>query len=542
MTRSSIRRAEMAFFLLVCLIVRPDSIHAEKPAITGLYPSGGQIGQTVEVEVLGKLGTAPVLVWTDQEHITGELSKDKKKLRLTISENAQPGVCWVRVCNNEGASALRPFLVGRLPEVKETEPNQSLDKAQLVNAVGTVINGKLHANGELDTFKVSLKKGQTLVADVVANEVIGSPMDAILQVVSAKGFVLAQEDDSPKFDPRIAIMAPEDGEYFVRVFAFPATPNSSIRYAGGADYVYRLTLTTGPYVHHTDPLAVQKGKPRKMLLKGFNLPPEGAPHEMGSSEENAADAIPFPSVQPFSLPVTEYPNFAEQDQKNGASPFTPPFSITACIAKPDEIDRYQLTCKKGETLFVQVESSALGFPLDPVLEIKDAKGQSIKVVDDKARNVFDAEYRWKVPADGNYQIEITDRFGHGGWDYAYRLIVEQPRPEFQLSLASDAFTITKGKPLEIPVTITRSNGFAEKIEITVKGLPKGITAEAITSEPKGPTAKSVNLKLTAKDNTPFHGPVWIEGQAGNQTSAATNPTIKASHKAQHVWITYQPKK
>ena len=99
------------------------------------------------------------------------------------------------------------------------------------------------------------------MADVLANQVLKSPMDAVLQIASAEGFLLAQADDSPGLDPRLVFTAPEAGDYFVRIFAFPETPNSSIRYAGGNDYLYRLTLTTGPYLHHTLPLAFKPGSP-----------------------------------------------------------------------------------------------------------------------------------------------------------------------------------------------------------------------------------------------------------------------------------------
>ena len=160
----------------------------------------------------------------------------------------------------------------------------------------------------------------------------------------------------------------------------------------------------------------------------------------------------------------------------------------------------------------------------------------------KARNVPDAEYKWKVPADGEYQILVSDRFGHGGWDYAYWLTVVKLTKEFQLMLTADAFSLTENKPLEIPVTVSRENGFAEKIQITVKGLPKEIACPVVISEPKGATAKSVKLKLTAKGKTAFHGPVWIEGQVGGQTKQAATPAAKASPKAQHLWLTYQPKK
>ncbi len=542
------------------LAARSDSLHAAKPEVSGFYPAGGQIGQAVEVEVLGKLGGADVKVWCDQEGITGEATKDGKKLNITISPEAAPGICWIRVWNEEGPSAIRPFLVGRLSEVSEKEPNETLSAAQAMDASGTVVNGKLAKSGELDTFKVSLKQGETLVADVLANQVLSSPMDAVLQIASAKGFLLAQADDSPRFDPTLTFTAPADGDYFVRVFAFPTEPNSSIRYAGGENYIYRLTLTTGPYVRHVVPLSVSGNSPAPLLPKGWNLPANTPAVNVSELSDNLSAVLPFPGVMPLNLAKCDHPSLSEPEtDKIDERKFPPPFSLTGTIAQADEVDEYQFSAKKDETLQVKVESAALGFPLDPVLEIRDAKGQSIRVVDDQSRSAIDAEYDFKAPADGEYQIQIKDRFQHGGWDYAYLLTVAAPKPSANLSVAADAFSLTKDKPVEIPVTIAKSNGFSEKLEVKVTGLPEGYTVETEAggkveepqregrrgrgrSRDQNQNRESVKLKITAKGDEPFHGPVWITAKLGEKDLTATTPTANASEKASHVWITYQPKK
>ena len=72
--------------------------------------------------------------------------------------------------------------------------------------------------------------------------------------------------------PLLTFTAPREGSYLVRVFCFPEKPNSSIRFAGGADYVYRLTLTAGPFIDFTMPLAVQRGTAVDVAFRGANLP------------------------------------------------------------------------------------------------------------------------------------------------------------------------------------------------------------------------------------------------------------------------------
>ena len=79
----------------------------------------------------------------------------------------------------------------------EQEPNDEPAKAQKVERLPVVVNGRLGKRGDVDTFEVELRKGQTLVAALEGHGRLGSPMDGVLQVVSADGFVLEQVDDSP---------------------------------------------------------------------------------------------------------------------------------------------------------------------------------------------------------------------------------------------------------------------------------------------------------------------------------------------------------
>ncbi len=113
---------------------------------------------------------------------------------------------WVRLYDEEGATSLRPFLVGALPELVEVEPNDDPRRPQAVAAPRVVVNGRLAKPGDVDGFAVKLDQGETLAADLEADRHIGSPMDAVLQVVSAEGFVLAQNNDTVGRDPRIGYL------------------------------------------------------------------------------------------------------------------------------------------------------------------------------------------------------------------------------------------------------------------------------------------------------------------------------------------------
>ena len=134
---------------------------------------------------------------------------------------------------------LRPFIAGTLPEVMEKEPNDDFKKPHALDG-SCVVNGKLEKVGDVDCFAVTLKKGQTLVASLEAHNTLRSPMDAMLQVLSADGFVLEENNDFHGLDPQLAFTAKKDGTYIARVYAFPAQPDA-VRPPATASHAIEVT-------------------------------------------------------------------------------------------------------------------------------------------------------------------------------------------------------------------------------------------------------------------------------------------------------------
>ncbi|MGH7202347.1 MAG: PPC domain-containing protein, partial [Planctomycetaceae bacterium] len=518
------------------------TIHAAPPKVERLFPAGGSVGGTVEVTISGSLGDAPVQAWCSQPGVTVEIpEKPEKTVRVQIAEEASPGLCWLRFHNAEGASSLRPFVVGTLPEVVETEPNNRLDEAKPLESSRLVVNGVLSKDGEVDAFAVPLRQGETVVLSMAAHRPLGSPMDGILQLVSPAGFVLEQNDDEHGLDPQIVFTAEEDGTYFVRTFAFPAEPTSRVRLAGGGDFIYRLTITTGPFVDHVRPLAVTAGEERPVRPFGWNIPEALAELPVTASSEpflltlshsqlaNTAEI----SIVPHATGLEQEPNGRDQPQE-----IPLPLTLTGCIDAPEDADVYRFTAAKGQKLAFRVESRALGQPLDPVLNLTDAGGKSLRRVDDASRGEFDAELEHAIPADGDYRLEVTDLHGRGGFRYVYRLTAGLETPRFSLELKSDAFTLPADKPLEVPVTVGRDEGFDGEITVSVEGLPEHVTAEAVASQPKGDTSKTVKLTLTAKEPTAWSGPIRIIGtsdEGGPQSAAAPLAGLEAT--TTKLWLT-----
>src|SRR5262249_43328209 len=150
--------------------------------------------------------------------------------------------------------------------------------------------------------------------------------------------------------------AERDGAYLVRLFAFPATPDQSIRFAGGDDYVYRLTLTTGPYVDHLLPLAVPREE-SQVEFGGWNLsaktsaivPPLSAEaNPLTPPDEplvwvwrtDAAGAVVVPRVAHATV--------------HGVSEIVPSMTVSGRLTKVGQVDLYSFAAKKDNKLRFKV--------------------------------------------------------------------------------------------------------------------------------------------------------------------------------------------
>jgi hypothetical protein len=483
----------LCFCLLCALcvsVVNPAS--GAPPTITYLYPAGAQRGTTAEITAAGTFDKWPVKVWAGGKGVTVEPGKDKGKLSATVAADAVPGVYWLRAYNDDSASTLRPFIVGTLPEVTEKEPNDEVGKAQVIDRPA-VVNGRLDKSGDVDCFAVALRKGQTLVASLDAHHTLRSPMDGVLQILSADGFVLDQNNDFRGLDPQLAFTAPKDGTYVARVFAFPATPDSSIRFAGAETYVYRLTLTTSGFADYTMPLAVPRADPGEVEVVGWDVPDAAKRLRVpaAAAEDETAAVFHSALANPLRVKLEPHPCFRGPLDRSLA----PPFSVTGLLEKPGAAGSYPVAVKKGQALAVQVRSSSFGLPVAPVVRILGADGQQL-ARGEPAKLGGETAVSFTPPADGTVTAEVRDLYAAGGPRSAYLLRVAPPEPDYELSVAADRFAVPPGKSVSIPVKVARKNGFTKPVGVTAEGLPDGLKLE--TATPAKPDPNTVTLTLTAE--------------------------------------------
>ena len=92
----------------------------------------------------------------------------------------------------------------------------------------------------------------------------------------------------------------------------------------------------------------------------------------------------------------------------------------------------------------------------------------------------DSSLMVKLPADGKYFIHIGDTPRRGGKEYAYRLRISQPQPDFVLRVIPSRIVIPSKASASVTVFAIRKDGFAGPITLSFKDLPQGLESAGAT--------------------------------------------------------------
>lgn len=455
---------------------------ADPPQLTLLFPAGGQIGTSVEVTATGKFPTWPAKIWSDSPHIEWSCLAEAGKLQAKISDQAPAGLQWVRLYDAAGATQVFPFLIDAYPQASETEPNDRNDTANASSGLPSTFHGVLNKTADVDLISVTLADDDWLVATLDSAKWLLSPADACLQILDSRGFVLAENLDHVGLDPYLEYQAPRAGKYFVRVFGFPATPNSTIAFSGGSDWIYRLRLSDRP-----DPL--------------------GTALDIANQKEVSSSCAEIPA--------------AKHTAADRAYALSLPAQVTGTVSQPKEINYLRFTAQAGKTYRVRLWARHFGSPLDASLAILDASGKQLVQQDDVAQD-RDPLVNWKAPADGDFVLAIRDFHRQGGAGFRYQLKLEERTPDYAATLATDLITADVDKEVEVVVNIARELDFPGTISVSLKGVPDFVQAPSVESKHGTDTAGKVSLKLKASQA--FQGPIEILATS----TAEPNPEQRAA--------------
>jgi hypothetical protein len=524
---------------ILCLTISTIA-QGEAPSLTRLYPCGGSLGTTVAVTASGKFPIWPLQVDCHPAGLQWKPTAENGKFEVTIPSDAKEGIYLVRFYDAAGSSSCKRFIVDHWPQLQEVEPNNTLGKATAIPSIPQIVYGVLERGGDVDVVRCSIAEGQTLVATLDANRVLRSPLDAMLQVVDAQGNTLAQNIDTHGLDPQVVFKPKKAGDYFVRIMGFPESPDSTISFVGNENCQYRLTLSTGPHLEGSLPLAVQVGQATTLQAKGWNLPTEPIQWSVTPEAELREILLTHPtSTGQLMLPVVPHPSTLEPATAD-APPLALPSTISGSISKPREKDTVRFTAPADKTWKFTVESKSIGYSLDPLVLIQDSTGKTLQKTDDTGEN-RDPQFNWKAPAAGDYQVVIQDAEEQGSDLHLYRITIQEVTPQVLIKSEVDHIEGKVGSPLEIKFTVERKDGFAEPLQLeivpnTVTPLPADWMVSSTTSSNEGDAAKQVALTINAPQ--PFSGNLKI--QARSTTSSTTYPVISGAESSESLWLTITP--
>jgi WD40 repeat protein len=108
-----------------------------------------------------------------------------------------------------------------------------------------------------------------------------------------------------------------------------------------------------------------------------------------------------------------------------------------------------------------------GLPVFPIYYTND---------DDGLRRLGrDSRVTFVAPADGEYLVRVSDVRAAGSERHAYRLLIREPRPDFQVSVSGTNPTVPAGGGRNISFNVERIDGFDDEIRIDVTDLPPGFS-------------------------------------------------------------------
>ena len=459
-------------------------------------------------------------------------------LKISIAANAAPGDREIRLATPNGLSNPLRFCFGTLPEISKSAAKAvNPDFAKYAEKIGghpapagtpkyearislpAVINGQIMPGG-VDRYRFTAARGQQLIIAASARSLIPYLADAVpgwfesvLTIYDVRGKELASEE---RFhfqpDPVIRFEVPRDGEYTVEI-------HDSI-FRGREDFVYRIAIGELPFVTGIFPLGGQVGKATSIALTGWNLPRKTFLAN-NTEAQNSIIALTGEFINAVPFAVDDLPECFERKPNQSvenAQVVTLPCVVNGHIAQPGERAVFQFAGHADQQIVAEIYARRLGSPLDSFLQLTDTDGKQIAFNDDfedkgSGLNTHHADsyLTATLPTDGTYFIHLTDTQGKGGSDFAYRLRVSEPRPDFALRVVPSSLSLRAGMSASVTVFAVRRDGFTNAINLELKAAPEGFSLSGARIA-AGQDKAQFTVKAPAQTSGQIV-PIAIEGRA-----------------------------
>jgi hypothetical protein len=550
---------------------------AAEPELRFVFPPGGQVGQRVEVELIGTQAESIDQLYIPALNVTATRT-GKAKANLSIPINAAQGEYDAWGVSQQVLCAPCRIVVGSVLESIENEPNSAAMEPQAVE-LPLVINGRLDPGTDIDWYKVRLNAGVGLTMNC-RSVTLGGTAWPTLTVLDPQGREIAH-DAMTNLEPTLHFQPPTDGEYRIGVQdrSYRSTPAP----------FYRLTLTTGPWMTGAFPPTLVRGKSQPVTLYGYHLP-GGTPvegtqdslvqveaaiqtHQQGTATggmwtpSRAMHVESFVYRHPGSLGQVR---FALMDRVSHISlsaemwepnRVTPPIDVAGQFASfRHTVDRYQFAAKSGQTFWLEAFSERVDRKCDLELALFDAQGKLLEslsnIVIPKGQPTIvpwgsrDPAGAWKTPSDGDYVVAVRDLLAAASipGERAYCVSISPQREDVRVIAAlgdgtkAQGWAVTPGKSITVSLVAVRRGGHSGPITIRAADLPPGLEIVPATISANENAGKLI-IQAT-NDAAPWIGTVKLtatteidrqtqtfEVQVAMPTSVGTPPTARLCEPA-----------
>jgi hypothetical protein len=474
-----------AIVLGMLLASRPA---AATPAISRIEPAGAPRGAELEVVIRGRDLADPKELFFESGRIEvvalEGVDGATVKARLKVAADCPPGAHKLRVRTKDGLSELRSFRVGLFEQQAEKEPNGDLATAEPLTLPRTIA-GIVKAE-DVDCFKVQVPAGGRIAAAIDAVRLDQQMLDPHLEIVDAKGFVVAACDDHPLLgqDAMLAVNVPEAGDYTVRL--------RESAYGGSDNAVYLLHVGDFPVPHVAWPPG---GAPNAEVEFEWLGDPAGAFRQKvtlpaAAGLEGLADVYPARDgrTAPVPLPVRLSPLSATaeaepNDDTKKATKATGPAALYGRLGVEEDVDWFRVEAPKGSKWHVRAWGRRVGSPVDLVVNVHRDNEKRERITGNDDAEGPDSAVQLTVPEEGAFLIRVNDHQRRGGAEFVYWIEAEPAVPEVHVSVPVGrtntqerlVAVVPRGNRTALVLNTARADyGGAARVAIT--GLPAGVSA------------------------------------------------------------------
>ena len=382
------------------------------------------------------------------------------------------------------------FLIDELP-VQADSQRDADGKSVAINLQLPACVAARCKKAAIDRYAIDVTAGQRLTFEVIGNR-LGKNFDPVVTVRDPRGVIVAECDNSGGlvFDCRFEKTFVKAGTYSVEV--------ADARFEGDVNWNYVLRIGEFPVVRAAMPSLVPQGHTTLVSFPqspGLRLATEiAARHyegeqffqEVRSSANQPATWVP--------MEIGKTPNGFEQEPNNSENTATRvavPAALNGVLSRKGDHDWFQFFLKKGQNIQIQGAADSIGSPADLELVMyeptKEGAGREVRRVDqttvrDNDRNttfVNEANFNFAARFDGFHSLQVSDLSRRGGASFAYRVLVSDNRPRFQLKSEVARLTVPQRSYQPVPLKVTRT-GFSGPISLSLIGAPTGVSLQPTT--------------------------------------------------------------